>query len=94
MRHATEGDLDRLEPFLGKLRRIDALVERKRGIFYWKSKSFLHFHEHENSLYADVRLTDGKFTRVRIGNAPESSRLLMEIRKRVAKRVQSRVFRT
>src|SRR5215831_1592657 len=83
MRHATDADLDRLAPFLCKLREIKELVERKRGIFYWRSKSFLHFHEHEGAFYADVRLTEGDFTRMRIGKISEFKRMLSAIRKRV-----------
>ena len=58
MRHAREAALDELEPLLVRLRRIDGLTEKTRGVFYKKSKAFLHFHEDPTGLYADVRLTD------------------------------------
>jgi hypothetical protein len=58
MRHATEADLDRLEPLLVRLRTIEGLTERKRGLFQRRSKAFLHFHGDGDDLYADVRLTE------------------------------------
>jgi len=56
MRHARPEDLDRLEPLLEKIRRLDGLKEKSRGAFYRGSRGFLHFHEHEGGFFADVRL--------------------------------------
>ncbi len=56
MRHATDATLDVLEPLLQRLRTIDGLIERKRGIFYRKSVAFVHFHEDPAGLFADVRV--------------------------------------
>jgi N-acetylglutamate synthase-like GNAT family acetyltransferase len=56
MRHARPEDLDRLEPLLEKLRRLDGLKEKSRGLFYRGARAFLHFHEHEGGFFADVRL--------------------------------------
>ena len=55
MRHARPEDLDRIEPLLTQLRAVETLTERKRGVFYRRSKAFLHFHEHEGEILADVR---------------------------------------
>lgn len=54
MRHARDADLDRLEPLLAQIRALSGLVERKRGVFYRKSRSFLHFHEDPKGLFADI----------------------------------------
>jgi hypothetical protein len=56
MKHAGQDALARLEPLLVELRRRPNLREKKLGIFYRKSKSFLHFHEDPTGLFADVRL--------------------------------------
>ena len=56
MRHARPEDLDRLEPLLELLRRLEGLKEKSRGTFYRGSRAFLHFHEHEGGFFADVRL--------------------------------------
>ena len=64
MRHARPEALDRLEAALASLRALPQLNERSRGVFYRKSKAFLHFHEDGDDLYADVRLTSANFQRL------------------------------
>jgi hypothetical protein len=56
MKHAGPDALDRLEPLLRELRKIAALKERSRGVFYRSGRAFLHFHEHGAELFADVRV--------------------------------------
>jgi hypothetical protein len=79
MRHATPADLDRIEPLLDKLRAIDGLKERKRGNFTRRSQAFLHFHEHEGELIADVRLSES-FDRYPVATAAQQRVLLTTIR--------------
>jgi hypothetical protein len=55
MKHATAHALDRLEPLLAKVRRHGGLKERSRGVFYFKSKAILHFHEDPAGLFVDFR---------------------------------------
>ena len=57
MKHAGHAALDRLEKLLAALRRR-ALKEKSRGVFYRGSKAFLHFHEHGDALFADLRATE------------------------------------
>ncbi|MFL5297174.1 MAG: hypothetical protein ACJ798_12405 [Phenylobacterium sp.] len=54
MRHARDQDLDRIEALLGRVRALPGLAEKKRGVFYRKSKSFLHFHENPKGMFADL----------------------------------------
>jgi len=54
MRHARDTDLDRLEDLLAQLRTLPGLTEKKRGVFYRKSRAFLHFHEDPKGLFADI----------------------------------------
>ncbi|HXA40166.1 MAG TPA: hypothetical protein VNW53_14295 [Phenylobacterium sp.] len=54
MRHARDQDLDRLEDLLAQLRALPGLVEKKRGVFYRKSRGFLHFHEDPKGMFADI----------------------------------------
>jgi hypothetical protein len=54
MRHARDEDLDRLEDLLADLRALPGLREKKRGVFYFKSRAFLHFHEDPKGLFADI----------------------------------------
>ncbi len=62
MKHAGPAALDALEPLLARLRTLPGLKEKSRGIFYLKSKAFLHFHEDPAGLFADLR-EDSDFNR-------------------------------
>ena len=77
MRHATSEALDELEPFLERLRSEPGLVEKRRGVFYRRSKAFLHFHEDPSGLHADVRFGE-EFERVRVETDRERKRLSCE----------------
>lgn len=79
MRHATEADLDRLDPLLAELRGFPQLRERKRGYFSRGPRAFLHFHEDGGDLYVDVRL-DGEFERMRVTTSGEQAGFLSKVR--------------
>jgi hypothetical protein len=87
MKHASPGALDRLEPMLAKLRRLPALQEKSRGVFYVRSKAFLHFHEDPAGLFADVRLVPGEdFVRMPVSSGVERARFLKAIENACADR--------
>ena len=80
MRHARPADLDLIEPLLARLRGYDALVERSRGVFYVRSKAFLHFHEDHGRMFADVRTAaDGDFERLQVDTADGAADLLNRV---------------
>jgi hypothetical protein len=79
VKHAGPEALDRLEPFRGELRSVAGLVEKKPGVFYRKSRAFLHFHEDPSGLHADVRVGDD-FERLRVETDAERAALLRLIR--------------
>lgn len=54
MRHARDSDLDRVENLLVQVRSLPGLVEKKRGVFYRKSRAFLHFHQDPKGMFADL----------------------------------------
>lgn len=62
MGRITPESLDNLEGLLGVLRACNPLTERSRGVFYTGSKAFLHFHEDDSGLFADVK-EDGAWVR-------------------------------
>jgi hypothetical protein len=46
------------------------MVEKKRGVFYLKSRSFLHFHEDPKGMFADIREAGGDdFDRIDVTDA-------------------------
>jgi hypothetical protein len=80
MRHARARDLDRLEPLIERLRGFAALSERSRGVFYAKSRAFLHFHQDPAGLFADVRAgPDGGFERLRVDEAAGAEALIERV---------------
>lgn len=78
VRHATAAALDELEPLLNRLRQLDGLTEKKRGVFYRNGKAFLHFHEDPSGLHADVRL-EIDFERFRVQTSDEQSELIERV---------------
>jgi hypothetical protein len=79
LRHADSAALDRLEPLLSQLREMPGLKEVRRGVFYRRSRAFMHFHDDPSGLYADIRL-DKDFERHRVDTADERLYLLNQIR--------------
>ena len=80
MRHATEDTLDQIDAaLLQRIREVDGLVEKKRGIWYRKSKAFLHFHEDPAGVFADVKI-DGVFQRFAVNSLREKRELVRHIR--------------
>jgi len=55
MKHAGADALAALDDLLESLRSRTGLLERRPGIFYFKGRAFLHFHEDRAGLFADLR---------------------------------------
>jgi hypothetical protein len=79
MRHARPETLEGIEPLLEELRSVPGLAEKRPGIFYRRSKAFLHFHEDPSGLHADVRFGE-EFERVRTETDMEREALMARIR--------------
>ncbi len=80
MRHITPDNLDRLSAMLGDLRKTPGLQEKKPGVFYRKSRAFLHFHEDPKGLFADLRLSGVDFDRFEVTSRAEQRALVKKIR--------------
>ena len=84
MKHATAVALDQLEPLLAEIRTLAGLKEKSRGVFYVKSKAFLHFHEDPEGLFADVRDAAGRdFDRINVSEEAGRRQLLEAARARL-----------
>ena len=81
MKHASAATLHSIEPLLEQLRDLPGLKEKKLGVFYRKSKAFLHFHEDDGKIYADVRLNPPAFDRRVCTTRREQAKLVREINK-------------
>jgi hypothetical protein len=82
MKHAGGDALDRLEPLLTELRALAGLREKSRGVFYRRTRAFLHFHEDPTGLFADVRFADD-FERVNVTSAAEQDALLRRVQEQL-----------
>ena len=77
MKHATPATLDTIEPLLAQIRALGGLKEKSRGIFYLRSRAFLHFHEDPKGLFADIRDADGRdFERIVVSGEAGRRRLV------------------
>ncbi|WP_374532723.1 hypothetical protein [Phenylobacterium sp.] len=84
MKHAGAAALDRLEPLLAAVRALPGPVEKTRGVFYLKSRAFLHFHEDPAGLFADLRDAQGKdFDRIDVTAEPGREQLLGLVKSRL-----------
>ena len=85
MKHADAAALDHLEELLIAIRKCALCKEKARGVFYRKSRAFLHFHEDPAGLFADIR-TGQKWERLPVNSAAEKKLLLAQIRAAITPR--------
>jgi hypothetical protein len=78
LKHAGAETLQRLSDLLDQISQRESLKEKKLGIFYWKSKSFLHFHEDPAGIFADISSGDD-FDRYPVNTMKERKALLAAI---------------
>lgn len=78
MKHASPESLEPLSDLLDEIRLRAHLTEKKLGVFYWKSKAFLHFHEDPAGMFADLRAGQ-EFDRYPVNTSKERKALLAAI---------------
>jgi len=78
MKHAGPSTLARISPLLAELRARPALCEKRPGVFYLKSRAFLHFHDDPAGVFADVRLAED-FVRLPVTSDSQQADLLERI---------------
>jgi hypothetical protein len=78
VKHATAATLQALSDLLDQIRAKEGIKEKKFGIFYRKSKSFLHFHEDPAGLFADLSV-GADFDRYSVNTKQEWKVLLRAI---------------
>ncbi|HKW83075.1 MAG TPA: hypothetical protein VJN68_04910 [Burkholderiaceae bacterium] len=86
MAHASPEALKPLLPLLRQLREIKGLTERQPGTFYLRSNAFLHFHDDQGTLYADLKKAGGMgFERYALDTPPQQRKLVDDAKRRAAK---------
>jgi hypothetical protein len=78
VKHAGAAALEQLSEILRQIRQKEGIKERKLGIFYRKSRSFLHFHQDPAGLFADLA-TGPNFERYPVNTVEERQALLAAI---------------
>jgi len=74
--------LECLAPLLDELRRHPALHEVRPTVFHVNRRNFLHFHDDDDGIYADIRLARG-FLRLPASTSGEQAELLSQIDERL-----------
>ena len=78
MKHASSTTLAGISALLDQIRLRAGIKEKKLGIFYRKSKSFLHFHEDPAGLFADLSV-GAEFARYPVNTKKECGVLIQAI---------------
>jgi hypothetical protein len=78
VKHASAETLRQLSDLLDQIRQRQELREKKFGIFYLKSKSFLHFHEDPAGIFADISSGD-QFRRYPVNTTKQQRDLLSAV---------------
>jgi hypothetical protein len=74
VKHATAPALATIEPLLTAVHQRPGMVERKTGVFYRRSRAFLHFHEDPAGMFADIG--GDEWTRFALTTAADQARFL------------------
>ena len=80
MKHATSETITRIKPLLNRIRDFSEFKEKKPGIYYYRSKAFLHFHEDDDQIFADIKLNPPDFTRLPVTTNEQQEELIRLIR--------------
>ena len=75
MRRAGSATLARISPLLEDLRSRTVLREVRPGVFTLQSRAFIHFHDDDDGIFADVRLAEA-FVRMPVTSRSEQADLL------------------
>lgn len=79
MKHAGPQTPASLAPLLRRLRAMPALVERRPGVFYPRSRAYLHFHDDPAGIFADVKLDLDTFVGLRVSSAAERASFIARV---------------
>ncbi len=85
IRSGAESASDRVgmthEQLLDALRAVDGLTDvgRDPPNFHFRSRPFLHFHTHDDRIYADVRFGNGDFEPIWASTPQEREELLERV---------------
>ena len=83
MARAGSEALQKLLPVLRQLREIKGVREERPGIFYARREAFIHFHDEDGRLHADLKKPGGSgFDRYPLDSAAEQRKLVEDAKLR------------
>jgi hypothetical protein len=86
MAHADTTALQAVQPVIRQLREIKGVREMKPGIFHVRGAAFIHFHDENGVLHADLKKPGGSgFDRFAVDTAPLQRKFVDEARLRAAR---------
>lgn len=86
MAHADPQSLEPLRALLRQLRDIKGLKEVKPGIFYCRGAAFIHFHDEQGTVFADLKKPGGSgFDRYPVDTAPAQRKLVDDAKRRAGR---------
>lgn len=86
MAHADATALQAVQAVIRQLREIKGVREMKPGVFYVRGTAFIHFHDANGVLHADLKKPGGSgFDRLAVDTAPLQRKFVDEARLRAAR---------
>lgn len=83
MARADTEALKTLAPLLRQLREIKGVQEKTAGIFYGRREAFVHFHDDDGVLFADLKKAGGAgFDRYPLATPAEQRKLVEDAKLR------------
>ena len=86
MARADSAALATLAPLLRQLRNLPGLNEKQPGVFHLLGQAFVHFHDDDGRVSADLKKASGiGFDRFAVDLPPAQRKFIDEARRRAAK---------
>ena len=86
MARADAAALAGLAPLLRQLRTLPGLAEKQPGVFHLLGQAFVHFHDDDGRLSADLKKASGSgFDRFAVDTPPAQRKFIDEAQRRAAK---------
>ena len=84
MAHADAAALQKLLPLLRQLRELTGVREKSAGIYHCRGAAFVHFHDEQGALFADLKKPGGSgFDRYPVDTPVGQRKLLDDTKRRV-----------
>lgn len=86
MAHAGLEALAKLQELIRQLRAVPQVREKQPGTFHLVGQPFVHFHDSDGKLHADLRKLSGTgFDRYAVDTSPEQRKFIDEAKRRATK---------